>query len=76
MSRGVLSASDRAERRLLRLLQDSVGFAFNATTALQEDIKPVFEACRQARESIAHVCDEMSTWIGQASTDEATEETG
>jgi hypothetical protein len=74
---GILSAADPAEKKLLKTLQDSVGLAFAATTTLLDaefKDRPVLEACMKARESIGNVCNQFTSWVGQASTSEATDE--
>jgi hypothetical protein len=61
--RGLLKDTSPTDDRISKLLQESVGLAFTANTALIEKEVPVIDACRQARESIGAVCDELSTWI-------------
>jgi len=70
---GILSAADSDEKKLLKTLQDSVGLAFAATTALIDesgDEHPVLEDCKRAREAIGIVCNQLTSWVGQASTTE------
>jgi hypothetical protein len=64
---GLLIDDHSIQRRLLRGLQESVSLAFGAITSLIDGKRPVLEACRQARESIGLVCNELSTWVGQQS---------
>jgi len=75
---GILSGSDASEKKLLKALQDSVGLAFAATTALldgENTDKPLLDSCRKARDSIGIVCNQLTSWVGEASTTEAHEET-
>jgi hypothetical protein len=64
---GLLSDDAAIGRRRAKELQDSVALAFTASSALMEGKRPVLDACKQARESIGKVCNELSIWVGQQS---------
>ncbi len=65
--RGILSAADPDEIQILKGLQQSVGLARVAGSALLEG-RPVSSACTKARASIVTVCDDLNTWLGKNST--------
>ena len=70
---GLLLAADPEEKRLISAIQTSVGLAFAATTSLLEPAnagRPVLESCKKARESIGTVCNQLTSWVGQAATSE------
>jgi hypothetical protein len=64
---GILSAADPDEIQILRGLQQSVGLARVAGSALLEG-GPVSSVCAKARASIVTVCDDLNTWLGKNST--------
>jgi hypothetical protein len=64
---GLLTQSDSISRRRAREVQDSIALATTASTTLLEKKEPVLDSCKQAREAIGKVCNELSTWIGQQS---------
>jgi hypothetical protein len=72
--RGLLLADTSAGKKQLRDVQESVALAFTATTSLLEGKRPVLEACKQARESIGSVCNELSIWVAQQSTQSGRDE--
>jgi len=64
---GLLPDSGTRGESLKRNLQDSIGLAFTATTALMEGKRPVLDACKRARESIGTSLNDLSLWVGQES---------
>lgn len=64
---GILSSDNEVEKELLRQVQESVGLAFSANTALMKGKRPVMDACKHARDSIGLVCQDLTTWAGTQS---------
>lgn len=64
---GILSAADPEEIQILKDLQQSVGLARVAGSALLEG-GPVRSVCTKARAAIVTVCDDLNTWLGKNST--------
>jgi hypothetical protein len=64
---GILSAADPEEVQILKGLQQSVGLARVAGSALLAG-GPVPSVCAKARAAIVTVCDDLNTWLGKNST--------
>lgn len=63
---GLLKDETPTPRAILKSLQDSVGLATTATSALLKDnAKPVFECCELARASIGEACNQMNVFVGR-----------
>ena len=63
---GMLTATDPAQRKLLKGLQTSVGQASSAGTALMSKGNiSILQESASARESIGAVCDQLSGWVGE-----------
>lgn len=66
---GILTAADPEEVSILEGLQQSVGLARVAGSALLNERNPIFSRCSKARASIVAVCDELNKWLGKSSTE-------
>jgi hypothetical protein len=65
---GILSGTDPSEKRILRILQQSVGLAQTAGGTLLDGKTTVPSGCLKARAAIAAACDELTAWVGKNST--------
>jgi hypothetical protein len=68
---GILTAADPDEVRILKGLQQSVGLARVAGTALLDGDGSISSNCSKARISIVTVCDDLNAWLGKSSTQAA-----
>jgi hypothetical protein len=66
----------KAERRILRALQESVALATEATNSLLKNQRPVLDSCEQARRSIGVACNLLTVFIGQNASQATPDETG
>jgi hypothetical protein len=64
---GILRNED-VEVEMRRAVQQSVGLASRASSALLEGKRPVGAACSRARTSVAVVCNELTEWVGEHTT--------
>jgi hypothetical protein len=67
--RGILTAADPEESKILEGLQQSVSLARVAGSALLDEANPIISRSSKARASIVAVCDELNTWLGKNSTE-------
>lgn len=70
---GILTAANPDEKKLIQALQASVGLAFAATTSLLDPAsegQSVLQSCKKARDAIGTVCNQLTSWVGQAATSE------
>jgi hypothetical protein len=66
---GILSNVDSNESDLLQALNESVGLAAAAGTALlQNQHGPALRRCSKARAAIGVACDRLTVWVGENST--------
>lgn len=68
---GILSATEPDETKILKGLQQSVGLARVAGSALLEGDGSVSSESSKARSAIVTVCDDLNTWLGKSSTQAA-----
>ena len=68
-AQGVLGARDPAEFTVLQSLQQSVGLARTAGTALMKEDRLVATSCSKAHQGILVACDQLSVWLGRNSTE-------
>jgi hypothetical protein len=66
----------KAERRILRALQESVALATEATNSLLKNQRPVLDSCEQARQSIGAACNLLTIFIGQNASQATPDQTG
>ena len=69
--KGILTVTDPDESKILRGLQQSVGLARVAGSALFENdnIGTIISDCAKARVTIVTVCDDLNAWLGKTSTE-------
>lgn len=66
---GILTATEPEEVNILEGLQESVGLARVAGSAVLDERSQIFSRCSKARTSIVAVCDQLNTWLGKNSTE-------
>jgi hypothetical protein len=66
---GILNASDPGAMKILQVLQQSVGLARVAGSALMKEGRSVPASCSEAHSSIVVTCDELNAWLGKNSTE-------